>query len=51
MTYVRLSLDRTDYDILQVAPLSVNEVGLGLLPVHEPLKPREVEPPGAIELL
>jgi hypothetical protein len=29
----------------QVTPLSVNEVGLGLLPVCEPLKPKLTEPP------
>ena len=40
-----------DYDVLQVAPLSVNEVGLELLPVQEPLKPKEVEAPGEIEPL
>ena len=26
-------------DVVQVAPLTMNEVGLGLLPVKEPLKP------------
>jgi hypothetical protein len=31
----------------QVVPLTVKEVGLGLLPLHAPLKPREVDAPVA----
>jgi hypothetical protein len=44
-------IDRTDYEVLQVAPFKVNAVGLGLLVVQEPLKPRESEAPEAMEPL
>jgi hypothetical protein len=32
---------------LQAVPFSVKAVGLVLLPVHDPLNPREVDPPPA----
>lgn len=34
--------------MLHVTPFNVNEVGAGLLPAHEPLKPGLREAPGAI---
>ena len=33
--------------MVQAAPLRVNAVGLGLLPVWVPLKPKRVDAPGA----
>jgi len=33
---------------LQATPLSVNDVGAGLLPFHEPLNPKAVVPPEGI---
>jgi hypothetical protein len=39
------------YEVLQVVPLRVNVVGEGLLPLQEPLKPKEVEAPAGIEPL
>lgn len=41
----------TDYTTAQFAPFKVNAVGLVLLPLQEPLKPKLVLPPGAIVLL
>lgn len=38
-------------ETLHAAPLRVKDVGAGLLVVQEPLKPIEVEAPGASELL
>ena len=39
------------YAMLHVAPFNVNAVGLGLLPLHEPLKPGFTELPAGSELL
>lgn len=36
---------------VQATPLRVNEVGTGLLPVHDPLKPKETVPLVAIAAL
>ena len=38
-------------DVLHIVPLSVKDVGEGLLLVQEPLKPIDVEAPGASEAL
>jgi len=39
------------YDTLHSAPFNIKEVGEGLLPLHEPLKPGLAEEPAGIEPL
>lgn len=38
-------------ETLHAVPFRLKDVGLGLLPLHEPLKPGLTEVPAAIELL
>ncbi len=35
-----LKMREGNYDVLQVAPLRVNDVGFALLPLQDPLKPK-----------
>jgi hypothetical protein len=44
--------DRSDIDqaAWQLAPFTVKAVGLPLVPAHEPRKPNETDPPGAMTL-